>query len=564
MKKIWSIFDKPTKIEFIFLTVMLTFNTVLETISISLLIPIIVSLTENNLFELYPKVSIFINYFQEIFSTNIINVSLILFAITIIFKNLFQTYINYKEANLNMKVQEVTSQRLFNAFLSRSYNFHLKQNSADLITKIRNETRYFSQCVFSIITILSDFILISGISILLLFLFFKLTLITIFFSTLFSYIFLKIFKSFINKSAKKRRDIDFSKTQMLQESIQGIREIILSNMSKNILDSYKIISNNYVKYLTFTTMLKKLPKVYFEFLILLALIVIVFVALNYFQFNKSQIILPTISLFAASAFKVLPAVNRIVGSIQSYKFSFPAVLSVYDELKHKDQILPPPKKYKIDELHLNDISFSYPNTSKKIFSNLNLTIKSGDKILIIGESGVGKSTFLDILVGLQKPKKGKIIINGTTTIDESQNLTNSLSYVSQKIFLFNKSLKFNVTLSDENYDQSKFEKAIKTANLEDLISKLKNGFDTNLGESGSILSGGQKQRIMIARALYKSDNFLIMDEPTSSLDSEMSNFIIKPLIDKKNLTLIMVSHNKDFKQLFKKVLKIEDSNILEE
>ena len=239
-------------------------------------------------------------------------------------------------------------------------------------------------------------------------------------------------------------------------------------------------------------------------------------------------------------------------------------MSVYDELKHKDQILPPPKKYKIDELHLNDISFSYPNTSKKIFSNLNLTIKSGDKILIIGESGVGKSTFLDILVGLQKPKKGKIIINGTTTIDESQNLTNSLSYVSQKIFLFNKSLKFNVTLSDENYDQSKFEKAIKTANLEDLISKLKNGFDTNLGESGSILSGGQKQRIMIARALYKSDNFLIMDEPTSSLDSEMSNFIIKPLIDKKNLTLIMVSHNKDFKQLFKKVLKIEDSNILEE
>ena len=101
-------------------------------------------------------------------------------------------------------------------------------------------------------------------------------------------------------------------------------------------------------------------------------------------------------------------------------------------------------------------------------------------------------------------------------------------------------------------------------NVRYLISKLKNGFDTNLGESGSILSGGQKQRVMIARALYKSDNFLIMDEPTSSLDSEMSNIIIKPLIDKKNLTLIMVSHNKDFKQLFKKVLKIEDSNILEE
>jgi len=139
MKKIWSIFDNSTRIEFIFLSVLLSFNTLLETISLSLLIPIIVSLTDNNLFELYPKISIFIDYFQEIFSTNIINMSLILFGITIIFKNLFQTYINFKEANLNMRVQEVTSQRLFNAFLSRNYSFHLKSNSSDLITKIRND-----------------------------------------------------------------------------------------------------------------------------------------------------------------------------------------------------------------------------------------------------------------------------------------------------------------------------------------------------------------------------------------------------------------------------------------
>ncbi len=563
MKKIWSIFDNSTRIEFIFLSVLLSFNTLLETISLSLLIPIIVSLTDNNLFELYPKISIFIDYFQEIFSTNIINMSLILFGITIIFKNLFQTYINFKEANLNMRVQEVTSQRLFNAFLSRNYSFHLKSNSSDLITKIRNETRYFSQSVLSIITILSDLILITGISILLLFLFFKLTFITIIFSILFSFIFLKIFKSYINKASQKRRDIDFKKTQMLQESIQGIREIILSNMSKDILDNYRTISNSYVKHLTLTAMLKKLPKVYFEFLILSALIFVAFVALNYFEFDKSQVILPTISLFAASAFKVLPAVNRVVGSIQSYKFSFPAVLSVYDELQYKEKIILTPQKYDINQINLNDVTFSYPNTSKELFKNLNLQIKSGDKILLIGESGIGKSTFLDVLVGLQKPDSGNIVINDSITLDNKENLTNSLSYVSQKVFLFNKSLKFNVTLSEEDFDQQKFEKAIKTANLINLIPNLKDGINTKLGESGAILSGGQKQRVMIARALYKNDTFLIMDEPTSSLDSEMSNLIIKPLINKKDLTLIMVSHNEDFKRLFKKVLKIKNSSILE-
>ena len=563
MKKIWLIFDNSSRIKFFILSVLITINILLETISISLLLPIIVSLTDNNLFELYPKIALFINFFEEKFSTSMINATLILFGVTIVFKNLFQTYINYKEANLNISVAELTSQRLFNSFLSRNYSFHLKNNSYDLITKIRNETKYFSEAVFSVITILSDSILVLGIGILLLILSFKLTLIIIIFSFLFSYIFIKIFNNFIKKASLKRQEIEFKKTNILQESIQGIREIILSNINKSVLDGYESISNTLIKYFTLYVTLQKIPKVYFEFIILLALVIVVFVSSNFFELNKTQIILPTIGLYAASAFKILPAINRIVIYIQRYKFSFPAVNSVYDELKEKKEITIPPKIFNIKDIYLKDISFSYSNPAKIILKNLSLKIRSGEKILIIGESGVGKSTLLDILVGLQKPDDGKIIINDNILLKEKENLTNSLSYVSQKLFLFNKSLKFNITLSDEKFEKTKFENAIKVSNLSNLVSKLKEGYNTQLGEFGGILSGGQKQRVMIARALYKSDNFVILDEPTSSLDFEMSNSIIKEIMNKDDLTLIMVSHNKEFQKFFKKVYMIENFNIVE-
>ena len=186
-----------------------------------------------------------------------------------------------------------------------------------------------------------------------------------------------------------------------------------------------------------------------------------------------------------------------------------------------------------------------------------------DKILIIGDSGIGKSTFLDLLVGLQDPDSGKIIVNGNFELSKKLNLTNSLSYVSQKVFIFNKSLKNNICLSSTNIDENKIKKSIKISNLEQVILKLPKGIHTELGESGSILSGGQKQRIMIARAIYKSENFIILDEPTSSLDLKTADIIIKNLTDRKNTTLLMVTHNKNFKKYFNRVLEIKEKELIE-
>tara|TARA_X000000950_G_scaffold242028_1_gene296028 strand:- start:1174 stop:2799 length:1626 start_codon:yes stop_codon:yes gene_type:complete len=538
-------------------------STLLEAVSISLLLPIIVSLSENNFYDLYPKFGFFLNYFKNILSAQIIYTATILFICTIIFKNFLLIFTNYKENDFLLKVQEKTSQRLFKKFLLSNFNFHVQNKSSDLITKIRNETRYFSEGVFAGINIISDLLLIICISTVLIIVSFKITIVSIIFAFFFSYIFLLFFRKYINKFSKNRSNLDFKKNNIVQESILGIREIILSNISSQVINNYNSASNSFAKSLVKYQTVQSLPKIYFEFIILVTLAS----ALLYFTMDSvnisTKIIIPTIGLYAASAFKILPALNRLVNHIQRFKFAIPVIHEVYEDLTKNIQEIEQPESIKIKNIEIKSVSFSYKKPNIEIFKNANYHIKKGAKILIHGESGIGKSTLLDLLAGIQKPDEGQVVVNDKIILGDKFNLTKSLGYVSQKIFLFNDSLKYNISLEEADIDKKKLNNAIKNACLENLISKYKEGLELKLGENGSILSGGQKQRVMIARALYNSSDFLIMDEPTSSLDNKTAELLIKNLVNKKDLTLIVVSHNIYFKKFFQKIIEIDKKQIIE-
>ncbi len=563
MKKIWLLFEDSKRVQFIYLSGLLSFNTVLEAFSISLLVPIIVSLSDSNFFELYPKFSLILNYFQEKFSLDLFNTTILLFVVTILFKNLFQIYINYKDAFLNTTLAEETSQKLLRQILFKDYSYHLQNKSSDLITKIRIETKNFAAAIFSLINILSDIILVIGLCILLLMLTFKITLSIIIISIILSFLFLKIFQNFITKSSLDRQNLEFKKSFLVQENIQGIREIIISNIFTQINEGYKKISNSYAKCTAKFDLLQKFPKIYFELFTLLALSISLYITINSQNLIKIEIILPTLGLYAACAFKILPAVNRLVSFIQRYKFVYPAVDQIYDQLKTSNNRLINRDKIEIEKIEIENLSFWYSDESKKIFEKINLEINRGDKILIGGDSGSGKSTLLDLITGLQSPKRGTIKLNNKEEIFKNKSIINSLGYVSQKIFIFNKNLKYNITLNENenDFNPETFKKSLERSCID--FFDIKKTVDMPLGEFGSLLSGGQKQRIMIARAIYKSERFLIMDEPTSSLDKPTSNQIIKKLIEDRDLTLIMVSHDKSFYEFFEKIYEIENCKIKE-
>ena len=563
MLKIWSVFDLKNKLELIFIAFLVFIKTALEAISISFFIPVVVSLTNNDLTKLYPQFAGVMNFFSDQLSTNTINSSLILFGITIVIKNIFQIFIDYKEIKFTIGVQEKTSQRLLKKYLNNRYSFHLENKSADLITKISNESRFFSEGVTSVYGILSEIILIFGLGLLLLYFAFEVTLISLLAISLFSLLFIKIVNKLVIRHSKKRADLEFKKHQVAQESIQGAREIIISNIIDQAVDQYKFFSNSFAKSLSIYALILKIPKIYFELLILAIITVTMFMITNYVKDINFDLILPTLTLYAAAGFRLLPSANRFINYIQRLKWSTPSINQVCKELQDEKAKIKISRKINIEKIELKNLSFSYKKPYKKILDNINLKINAGEKIMLFGKSGVGKSTFLDLIIGLQFPNEGKIVINDQKETNQDFNLINSISYISQNTFIFNKSLKDNICFNSKEYDEDKFNNIINITQLGELqnhLNKLKND---NNSDFGSILSGGQKQRIMIARALYKSENFILMDESTSSLDLNTADKIIGNLTNRKNTTLLMVTHSTNFKKYFNRVLEIKENKLIE-
>jgi ABC-type bacteriocin/lantibiotic exporter with double-glycine peptidase domain len=258
-------------------------------------------------------------------------------------------------------------------------------------------------------------------------------------------------------------------------------------------------------------------------------------------------IVPALAIIAATAFRVLPAFSRLFQSLQGLKYFKKSVENIYDISKSNSEIVEPviDKKKQIafdNVIELKNIFFNYPNNENKIFQNLNFYIKKNEMIGVLGESGSGKSTFLDIFCGLLKPQNGEFFIDNkiVNTLDNSWR--NNFAYVQQATTIFNESFKANIIL-DKLFDKKLFFKIISIVKLDNFLKKLPINIETKLGEFGSKISGGEAQRIGIARALYRSPSILIMDEPTSSLDNQTENDLVENLkVLKNKITIIIISH----------------------
>ena len=400
MKIVWQIFNVEQKSKFVYLTFLMTLSALMETVSISMLIPIVVSFSNNSFIELYPSFFNFINYFLNFSSFNLVTSCLIFFFTLILFKNIFLIYFHYQEGKFIFENQRELSQRLFKVFINREYNFHIKNNSSVLVTKIRSEIAQFSNAVTGLVEIFSDIILTIGISIVLLI--FSPKIFVVAFLTISFLIF--IFYIFTNKAieslAAERMNLELKRSKTLQESFIGIRDIKLSNVPTKIINGFTLLLQRNAKVLAKYFFLQKMPKIYFEVIALLIFSVLLMA--TYFLKGNTQYILPTVGIYAASAFRLLPSLNRIVNSYQRIKFTKPAVRTIFEELKDKKSDQQIHKKLNINNINIKNLDFSYGN-EKLIFKNVNFEIKKGDKILFMGGSGVGKTTFLDLLVGLQRP-----------------------------------------------------------------------------------------------------------------------------------------------------------------
>lgn len=311
-------------------------------------------------------------------------------------------------------------------------------------------------------------------------------------------------------------------------------------------------------------LLYSFPKIYLETIGALGVVVLIILNLDKGDKNSFLNILPLLGLYFVAFVRILPSVNRILNSIETHRYGFPALQIIYNILKKND-----PTNNRLSEKKINftkslvfkNVNFIFSN-KKIIFKNINFKIKFGDRVGIIGESGIGKTTLVNLISGLLTPTQGLILSDNQNIHKSITGWQSNIGYIYQSTFLMNDTVENNISFNSKKDDAhyKKIKNVIKLINLNTFVNKLPKGLETVVGDKGVALSGGQIQRIGIARALYFNRTILICDEITNSLDSISEKYIINCLsnLDK---TIIMISHKKSNLDFCSKIYEIKKNQL---
>ncbi|OUU25566.1 MAG: hypothetical protein CBB97_09480 [Candidatus Endolissoclinum sp. TMED37] len=545
-----------------FILILLCINSLLELFSLAIFYPILSLLFDENynftkLDNLLNFLSIEINSYEG-YLYFLLSSILVIFLI----KNLFNLYFIYQQNKFVREIRLRVSNELIEKYIYLSYPAFFKKTLPNILRNIDLSTS-FSTIAISLITFYSEILIFLLFVLFLITVEFKLTLIII--SVLLFLIF--IFKNLSKKKfyligQKSQKYAQAFKKEILQ-TFSGIREIKI--LKKEIFFNQKFsrinkleANNNFLR-----DVLLQLPRIFIELIVASSIIFLIFI-MYIMEYEKSEIMI-FISLVVIVSVRLMPSTTRIIGSLQRLRYSQPLNEILTKEIKNKfninkeyfkgttNEYLPFKK-----EISFSKVSFSY-DLKKPIIKNLNFKIKKNICIGIVGDSGSGKSTITDLIMGLLKPTSGEIKIDNIALKNNVGSWQNNISYVSQSPFFLNDSIEKNIAfgLPLNKINRKLLVEVSKKAQIHDHINKLKFKFNTKIGESGINFSGGQLQRIAIARALYRKSEILILDEATNSLDykSELMFFeFLKKL--KKKLTIIIISHKSENLNICDQVLKI--------
>jgi ABC-type multidrug transport system fused ATPase/permease subunit len=567
-KATYSLKDYHYKISLVF--VITIFCTIIEILSIGMIIPIL------NIFvnEDYLKYINYLFFFEDFTKKEALVIILMLFLFLYFGKFFLLRYLIYHQNSLSYKIYTDISKKVFKNYLYKDFFFHIKNNSSELIRNIQSEINLYSfGVIFPGVRLISELFIFISITITLMIFNFTTTIIILIFFILIGSYLLKTTNIKMKYWGDIRQHHSALILRQLNQSFLGIKELIINNLQEIFIKKfdYHNLQNANAGKKRDTTV--QMPKLILELIGVLTFVVLIFYLL-YKGKSISEIFI-LLGVFFFAVLRLMPGVGKIVNSIQALKFNTPVVDLVYNELLdcEKNEIYIETQKNTInndiknfDNLIIKNLSFSYPNSKKKILDNINIEIIKNDKIGIVGKTGEGKTTFLNILTGLIKTQEGKIIINNKDINLIKQEWQKIIGYVPQKVVIIDDSILFNITLEkDQNkVNFKKLNNILKILNLYEFIYSLPKNVYEEVGErAGEKLSGGQAQRLGIARVLYRDPEVIILDEATNFLDQITEDQILKKIFNTNNKTIISISHKNDSLRYCDKIIELKHAKIKE-
>ena len=577
VKKFRLILSHHQKFRILELLILMIIGGFLETFSISLIVPFMEVITNPEKMMGKWYITSFCSLFHiQSSSTFIILVALFLVLLYIL-KNLylmFQSNIQYRFVYGNMFQ---TQCRLLEVLINRPYEYFLSISSGEIMRIINSDP---SEAFMLLVTLLSMFTELVVSTMLLMAIFIMAPMATLIIALLLSSLLLFVnffLRPIIRRASLARQKSATGMNTWLLQAIQGIKELKVLNKEAFFLRNYEVNGQAYINSWRKYQILQITPRYLIEAVCMSALFLAV--AIMIILGTELETVIPILSAIAMATIRLLPSMTRISGALTQIAYGEPILDRMIEHIKITQTASPHSTiatargnvkhdKHTAQEknlLSLQNITFSYPNSSKEVLSHADFHIKSGETIGIVGASGAGKTTLADIILGLLTPKEGHFFLNDQDITDNIASLHSSIGYIPQSIFMLDDTIAANIAFGvpKEQISQPLLERVVKEAALESFIQELPEGLNTEIGERGVRLSGGQRQRIGIARALYREPNILILDEATSALDNETEEAIMESINNLKGKkTMIIIAHRLSTIENCDHVYRVQDGKII--
>ncbi|MDA7765491.1 ABC transporter ATP-binding protein/permease [Flavobacteriaceae bacterium] len=568
LKKINFIIGDIYKKKIIFLIVLLFIGMFFEILGLGSLLPVLSLIANPENLKQIPLLNK-ISYFNELTYNYLVLVLLMGIGALYLIKTLFLSYLTFRQNRFLANISATISNNLFAKYLTQPYEFHINNNSSKLIKNLQTEVTLLGAFNFAVISLFVE----AGLLFSILF-----TLILIeplgaisvgLFLGVLAYFFYRISRRKLVQWGNEREKADGLITKTTLEGLGGIKDIKLLHVESFFISKFIQNQNLKSRVSSNSNTVAQLPRYYLELISVFGLVL--FIISMLYQDKDIPILIATIGVFVAAVFRLMPSLNKILTAFQNIKYYSSSVDIVYSEflnlqnksLDQEEKDLEVPK----DKIEIQNLSFSYNSDLKPILNEVNLEIKVGETIGIIGASGEGKSTFIDLLNGLYKPTGGKILADNKKIQNNLYSWNKNIGYVAQDIFLIDDTVEQNITFGrdQDNIDYEALNYALKKAQLIDFVEGLAQGLKTKVGERGVQISGGQKQRIGMARALYNDPEILILDEATSSLDTKTEQALMEAIYSlKKKKTIIIVAHRMSTLTKCDRIFEIKNNKLIEQ
>lgn len=549
ISKLNYIFSKTDKIKIGLLLVIVVVGSFLELLAVSIFSPFIDLIMDIDSLEESDSMSFLYHWFGfEQMHYFLVFLAAVIIAIYIV-KNIYVIIEKNTIYRFSYRIQRTMSTRLLKSYMREPYTFHLNKNISVLQRSMQEDTDQFTKGIIHSMEMIAEVFVCVAIGI---YLFITSKSITVIIAGLlllclavFSYISKKYSSAWGREGQKYKAKI----YQWMNQSLGGIKEIKVLNREDSFIRHYDNYFAGYVRVLRLNRLIGVIPKYIIEMVCMTGLLLAVIFKIFFGQKNLEEFV-PQLAVFAVAAFRLLPSVGKINEHLSAVLYALPSLDMIYDDLQEIDklEIVETEKdndwKFK-DKIEIKNVTYAYPDGDVNVIEHADFTIERGTTVAFIGASGAGKSTMVDILLGLLAPQYGKIYADGMNIYKNLPTWQKEIGYIPQTIYLSDDTIRNNVAfgVEDKEIDEQAVIYALQQAQLYDFVDSLPEGLDTYVGDRGVRLSGGQRQRIGIARALYHNPEVLVLDEATSALDSDTETAVMEAIERLQgHKTILIIAH----------------------